>query len=40
MHCLGFSVAIADEAVRVAQAHIGTEVSLEMFIKEALRNCR
>jgi len=37
---LGFPAAIADEAVRTARAHAGTDVSLEAFIKEALRNCR
>jgi len=37
---LGFSSAVADTAVRAACAHVGTDVSLEDFIKEALRNCR
>ena len=37
---LGFPAAIANEAVRAAHAYVGTEVSLEAFIKEALRNSR
>jgi len=36
---LGFSATIADEAVRAARAHVGTDATLEAFIKEALRNC-
>ena len=37
---LGFPSATADEAVRAACAHVGTDVSLEDFIKEPLRCCR
>jgi len=37
---LGFAASIADAAVRVARAHVGRNVRLEDFIKEALRNCR
>jgi len=37
---LGFAASIADAAVRAARAHVGTDVHLEDFIKEALRNCR
>jgi len=32
--------AVADAAVRAASAHVDTDVSLEDFIREALRNCR
>ena len=37
---LGFPAAAADAAVGAASAHVDTEVSLEEFIREALRNCR
>jgi len=37
---LGFPAAIADQAARAARTHVGTDVTLEAFIKEALRNCR
>jgi len=37
---LGFPAVVAEEAVRAAGAHVGVDVSLEAFIKEALRNCR
>jgi len=37
---LGFPAATAHAALRAACAHVGTDVSLEDFIKEALRNCR
>jgi len=35
---LGFPAAVADAAVRAARAHVGTDVSLEDFIKASLRS--
>jgi len=37
---LGFPAAVADAAVCAASTHVDTDVSLEDFIREALRNCR
>jgi len=36
----GFLAAIAADAVPAARAHAGAEVSLEHFLKEALRTSR